>query len=300
MNPFHTENIRTRIRELGAKFDETILHATREVYRPTVVSSAKSESLHVAADIQYGPAERHRLDVFTEGCVNAPVLIYVHGGGFVAGDKQSDSNFYSNVGRYFASAGFMAITMNYRLAPQHAWPAGPQDIQRVVDWVIGNASRYGGNARNIGLFGQSAGATHVATYLFDPSFHEHASRSLRTAVLFSGMYDLSAAQMTAGSRSYFGDDVELYDERSPLRHVENSRVPLLLGTAELDPGELAAQTYALAQAISRRDGRSPSFAWLRGHNHVSTVHSLGSAQNDVGRRLTAFLSKGLKAGQPSM
>jgi len=53
---------------------------------------------------------------------------------------------------------------------------------------------------------------------------------------------------------------------------------------------LTAPTYDLARAVSLRDGKSPPFAYFRGHNHVSTVQSLGSSQDDVGARVREFLS----------
>lgn len=71
--------------------------------------------------------------------------------------------------------------------------------------------------------------------------------------------------------------------------IRPSTVPLWLGVAELDPGWIAQQTYALARAVTRVNGRSPDFCYFRGHNHVSTVQSLGSPQEDVGGELLRFL-----------
>jgi hypothetical protein len=56
-------------------------------------------------------------------------------------------------------------------------------------------------------------------------------------------------------------------------------VPLLLSVAEFDPGFLAAPTYQLAEAVTRRDGRPPPVLWLKGHNHVSTVFSFGTGDD---------------------
>lgn len=62
-----------------------------------------------------------------------------------------------------------------------------------------------------------------------------------------------------------------------------------MSVAELDPARIAEQTFALAQAITVQQGRSPDFTWLRHHNHVSTVQSLGTPQDDVGSELLRFL-----------
>jgi triacylglycerol lipase len=91
-------------------------------------------------------------------------------------------------------------------------------------------------------------------------------------------------------KAYFGDDPSGYAERSPLTHVGKSRTPLLLSVAEYDPAFLAFPTYELARAVTLRDGKSPSVAYFAGHNHVSTVMSFGTAQDDVGARVREFIA----------
>ncbi len=95
----------------------------------------------VARDIQYGPADRNRLDVFTaDGASGArPVLIFVHGGGFTGGNKSTPgSPFYDNVPLWAARNGLVGVNITYRLAPQAPWPAGAEDIGLAVRWTIDN------------------------------------------------------------------------------------------------------------------------------------------------------------------
>jgi dipeptidyl aminopeptidase/acylaminoacyl peptidase len=106
-------------------------------------------------------------------------------------------------------------------------------------------------------------------------------------MMMSGFYS-AEAPLPAGPRAYFGEDVALYAQRSPIGHVKPVALPLWLGVAELDPGWIGQQTYALAQALTRANGRSPDFHFFRGHNHVSTVQSLGSAQRDAGEEILRF------------
>ncbi|MGH7089317.1 MAG: hypothetical protein ACREFQ_10490 [Stellaceae bacterium] len=68
-------------------------------------------------------------------------------------------------------------------------------------------------------------------------------------------------------------------------------MPLFLSIAEFDPGQLTAPTFDLARAVSLRDGKAPQFCVFGGHNHVSTVQSLGSSQGDVGARVREFLEQ---------
>jgi triacylglycerol lipase len=281
-----TADLQAQVAKLGHRFDETILDATRRIY--AALPAAPPDGLEVERDIAYGPAVRHRLDVYRTPGRNKPVLVFVHGGGFVAGDKHADDRFYGNLGQYFAGQGMVCVLINYRLAPADPWPAGAEDVARAVEWIAGQADRYGGDGQHLFVFGQSAGASHVATYLFDPAFHERATRSVKAAVLMSGFYTV-AAPARPNIAAYFGQDPDAYAGRSPSAHVANSRVPVFLSVAEFDPGSMAQQTLALAQALTARDGHCPELAWFAGHNHVSTVLSLGSPQDDVGSRLTAYI-----------
>src|SRR3546814_12572333 len=101
---------------MGARLGPDVLQTTRELFRPAV-EALDWAGRPVIADIAYGSEERHRLDVYPHDKANAPVLLFLHGGGFVGGDKSGDPLFYGNVGRYFATHGFLTILANYRLAP---------------------------------------------------------------------------------------------------------------------------------------------------------------------------------------
>jgi hypothetical protein len=72
--------------------------------------------------------------------------------------------------------------------------------------------------------------------------------------------------------------------------VRETKLPLLLAVAELDPGWIAQHTYALARSLTLANGRSPAFHYFRGHNHVSAVQSLGSPQDDAAAEILRFLN----------
>jgi acetyl esterase/lipase len=137
----------------------------------------------------YGPDPRQRLDVHraSEPSPGAPVLLFAPGGGFVAGDKDNAGlPFYRHIGRWAADRGLVAVTMNYRLAPQHQWPAGAEDIADAVAWVRANIAEHGGDPERIVLAGHSAGAAHVAGYL---AGHGGRRPEVAAAALLSGNYD---------------------------------------------------------------------------------------------------------------
>ena len=279
-----------RIAAIGPKFDNDILAETRALYVPHVKSQSTA-GVTITPDIAYGADPRQKLDLYKPEGRRVPVLVYIPGGGYVGGDKNSDGVFYGNLGIYFARHGFLTIIANYRLAPAHGWPAGSQDVGGAIAWAIKNAESHGGDANRLFLFGQSAGATHAASYLFDPQFHPASGAGVTAAVLMSaGSYRVAGPKPPPNVAAYFGSDPAQYEARSPITHVGKSKVPLFLSVAEYDPGALTAPTFDLARAVSLRDGKAPQFAFMRGHNHVSTVQSLGSSQDDVGAQVRGFLS----------
>ncbi|RMA59957.1 acetyl esterase/lipase [Acidovorax sp. 100] len=279
-------DIKRQLAAFGAAFDGEVLTGTRALYRP-LLDLAPSGDEHL--DQVYGPHERHRLDVYRPSGRSRATVMYVHGGGFVAGDKNGDGSFYRNIGCWLARQGFTAVLPNYRLAPDHSWPAGTLDLQAVVRWTMQDREA-NGDAAPLVLWGQSAGACHVASWLFDDDARNGSpAADVDGVLLMSGFYRADAP-LPAGPKAYFGDDVAQYTQRSPLTHVRRLNTPVLLALAELDPGWIAEQTYALAHSLTRVNGKSPLFVFNRGHNHVSTVQSLGSPQNDVGDEVLRFLA----------
>lgn len=111
-------------------------------------------------DISYGPDPVwNLLDVYrprnAEG--KLPVIIDVHGGGWVYGDKYV----YQYYCMSLAQRGFAVVNFSYRLAPDHVFPAGMQDLDAVVRFVLSNSEKYGFDLSDVFLVGDSAGA-HMA------------------------------------------------------------------------------------------------------------------------------------------
>jgi acetyl esterase/lipase len=161
------------IAALGAVITPELVDATQRLYAPLHTSGGPA-GLAVTRDLTYGPDERNRLDVFTTDASGArPVLVSIHGGGFVRGDKSLPGTpYYDNVGRWAATNGFVGVTMTYRFAPAHTYPACAVDIANAMRWLHANVARFGGDPHAIVLVGQSAGAAHAAMYAArPPAFH---------------------------------------------------------------------------------------------------------------------------------
>ncbi len=158
----------TAVKKIGAIIDPP---ATAELFAP-LLKKEPYAGVTVTRDQKYGADPRNRLDVFqpaTSDKAPRPILIFVHGGAFTGGDKhRPGSPFYDNVALWAVANGMIGIGITYRLAPEHPYPAGAEDVAMALQWTMENASRLGGDAKRIFLIGHSAGAVHVATYVAHP------------------------------------------------------------------------------------------------------------------------------------
>jgi acetyl esterase/lipase len=249
----------------------------------------------IVRDIKYGPAERNRLDVFTaEGASGArPVLVYVHGGGFMRGDKTTpNSPFNDNVAVWAARNGLVGVNITYRLAPQSTWPSGPQDVGAAIAWVKANIGRHGGDPSRVYLMGSSAGANHVASYVAFPEFHAAPGTGLAGAVLLSGSpFDLTVFDNMAAYKPYFGEDAAKYPALSPTPGSLKTQVPLMVVYAGLDPPGIERESTNLIDALCKQQ-RCPTKALLKTHNHISVANAIGTKDSELTDQLLAFMKIG--------
>ena len=247
-------------------------------------------------DLRYGTHERHRLDVHTGDTANhgaanhgAPVLVFVHGGGFVGGDKVVPGTpQYDHIGAWAVRNGWVGVTITYRLAPEHTWPAGAQDVAAAVQWVRGNIAGYGGDPARIVVAGHSAGCVHVASYV---AGHGGGSAGgIRGACLLSGFYQIpDGAQRGELEAAYFGTRPSA--EVSALPGLLRTEVPLVFAVAERDPRFSQGQIATLTAAWYAAKGEVPHVIYSEGHNHVSQIGSVGVDDLAMGAQLARFINR---------
>ena len=116
--------IASKLLELGRVIDPP---KTVALYAP-LQEKEPYHGVKVERDVKYGPADRNLLDIFVPETVASarPVLIFVHGGAFVGGNKRTTptSPFYDNIMLWAAKNGFVGVNVTYRLAPQNALAGG--------------------------------------------------------------------------------------------------------------------------------------------------------------------------------
>ncbi|TIX49598.1 alpha/beta hydrolase [Alteraurantiacibacter aquimixticola] len=283
-----TPAIRKKLEAFGPNLTPDMLGGTQAMMAE--MNNGMHADTKVVRDISYGPDERNRLDIFTQGSPQgAPVFVFVHGGGFVMGDKHTEgSPFYSNMGDFAARHGWVGVTITYRLAPDNRFPSGPDDLMAAVEWLRANVADHGGDPERIVLSGQSAGATHVAGYLAHR--REHAE-GIAGAVLMSGIYDTMTCEPNQFAEAYYGKDRKGWGPASCMAGLLASEVPIQFSVAEFDPDDFHQQAAQVVEQWTATKHRLPEMQYLSGHNHLSPALSIGSDQREVERMVAGFVGR---------
>lgn len=262
----------------------------KDAYAP-MLASAPNDGIVVIRNTPYGPHARQLMDIFRP-VTSQPegVLVFVHGGAFVRGDKQTSPEIYDNVLYWFARHGFLGVNIEYRLAPEAAFPVGADDVAMAMAWLHGHVSDYGADPARILLVGHSAGGTHVASYAYDPTLH-HLGKYAAGIVLVSARLraDTSVENPNAeGVRAYFGVDPKLYETRSPVSHAGSNDIPVFVVTAEFENPLLDIYGLEFAYRLSLFRRRAPRYLRMLGHNHMSIVAHINSGEDTLGPAILDF------------
>lgn len=284
--------VRGAIGAMGRTLGPAVLGAVHDLYR------AEQEALAArppaAADLPYGDHPRQRLDLYApeEAAGSAPVLLWVHGGGFLRGGKSSpDHPYNAHAGRWAAANGMLGAVMSYRLAPEATWPAGGEDVAAAVERLRAVAPAHGGDPDRIVVMGTSAGAVHAATALgLRPDL------PVRAAVLLSGLYGFTP--LDDRDTLYYGE-AALYPDRMPRDAMINTALPLFLACAEWDPPRFQRETLGLLAARLERRGAMPRAHVAGGHNHFSLAYHLGTADRRLSDEVLDFVREqaGMEGGE---
>jgi len=219
-------------------------------------SVPKGVSKH--SDVRYGPHERNVMDVYTSGNTTrlAPVIFMVHGGAWIAGNKDSRRVVFNKL-KHWLPQGYIFISSNYRLVPDANPLQQAQDIANAVAYAQKNAARWGGDPDKFILMGHSAGAHIISLIAASPEYARNAGmRPLRGSIaLDSGGLDLVQIMQQDHYGFYdkaFGNDIEFWKKASPLYTLSSDAKPMLIVCStqrEDQPCDQAQKFAAKAAAL---------------------------------------------------
>jgi acetyl esterase len=158
----------------------------------------------------------------------------------------------------------------------------------LLAWVRENIAGHGGDPGNVFLMGNSAGATHVATYLFHAPSQLEDGPGVRGAILSSGAF---GAGDGSADVVYYGDNAAERDRRSPLGLADTydgELVPVFLWTGEYDPDSIVSGVRAMHEKLCGKYPACPRYEHFDGHNHVSHVMSIDTADRQITNALIQF------------
>ncbi|HYI47198.1 MAG TPA: alpha/beta hydrolase [Allosphingosinicella sp.] len=244
-------------------------------------------------ELSYGEAPRQRLDFTRAEREGAPLVLFVHGGGWMIGDKR----IAHHMAAYFHGRGHAFAAVNYRLVPQATPAEQAADVAAALARLVADADRLGVDRRRIMLIGHSAGAHLAALVGTDPSYlraHRLPVSTIDGIVLLDGAgYDVPAQMGRGGPlvrRMYaraFGGDPAFQRRVSPAAHAAapNAGRFLILHIMSR-PDDSGAQSESLGAAL-RAAGTEAEVVSVEG-SHGAIFRQFGRPGHAATRATDAF------------
>lgn len=247
------------------------------------LSRAVAESSRCVLDVAYGAGPLQKLDLYLPARLDVPcpVIVFLHGGGWTHGFKEW--------------MGFMAppivawpavfVSVAYRLAPDHRYPAQLEDTLSAIAWVQRNVGDYGGDPNAIVVGGHSAGGHLASLAALRRDLHGGygiSSGAIRACLPVSSTFDFRFENVTPGSGeesilTRFLASPDQAFAASPIAYAVTSMVPFLISHGSDDLERVMATAPPMVAALKQSDA-AVDYLVLDGCDHFSV--SLGAAQPD--------------------
>ena len=218
---------------------------------------SESRDYHLKADV-YLPSEPGK---------NRPGILVLHGGSWQRGNKER----MAEVARQLAAQGFVVMNANYRLAPDHPYPAQIEDVRRAIQYMRSNANSWSMDPERIGVLGYSAGG-HLALLLgLLPGSPEYRVQAVATA---GAPTDLTAygdiVTMHRLLQAEYRTNPEIYEQASPLYHASRTAPPILLIHGTYDWIVPVHHARKLEEAMAEKGGSIRLVELPDGHISTTT------------------------------
>jgi len=251
---------------------------------------AAAADTRIVRDVAYGPDARQRFDVYAPPeARGAPVIFFVHGGGWAFGDKSNRGVVHNKTARWLPR-GFVFVSANYRMLPEADPLEQARDVARALAAAQAQAASWGGDPARFILMGHSAGAHLVALIASAPGIAlDFGARPwLGTVELDSAALDVERIMRASHLRLYdraFGNDPAYWAKASPLARLSAAGAPFLAvcSTRRADSCPAARDYAAKARALGTR-----ASVLEENLSHRQINEELGE-DNDYTRAVESFL-----------
>lgn len=253
--------------------------------------------IRMMTDIPYNPSPdahpRQVLDLYLPTTDNFAVVLYVHGGAWVGGNK----DLYANIGNTLAQAGYGVAIINYRLSPEFTHPAHTQDGAMAVKWLYDHIADYGGNPHSLFLTGHSAGGHMVSLLTLDHQYLDAVDidRSIIKGVIaYSGLYWIDDWIM-GWAKNAFSDDEAERRAASPIHLVENAVEagdipPFLMIASENDYPQLLVEQADMGNKFDEYHVAYTAYV-IDDRDHFGLVTRIGTPDDHTTDIIIAWLNE---------
>jgi acetyl esterase/lipase len=261
----------------------------------TIISSAQVKT---AKNINYAENNdiKNTLNIFykNDGVNDKPVLIFIHGGSWSSGKKET----YWWLGRNFARKGIVTVILNYPLAPDAQYGKMAEDCALAIKWVQSNISTYQADAEKIFVMGHSAGA-HLAELInADPQYFKKAGiKNPVKGVILNDPFGLDLFEyLTTAEKDHFYYDFmrtfttkpEVWKIASPMNYAENIKTPHLLLYGGKTYGAIKLQTPRLYDTL--KNNKVPAdLIEVKGKSHVPMISQMIFGGNELYKDIVDFI-----------
>lgn len=228
----------------------------------------------------YGSDPLQKLDFWAGAGRDAPLVIFVHGGGWKRGDKKNATG--TDKVKHYTERGYAFASLNYRLVPAVRVEDQAQDVANAIAWLKGNAARLGFDGRRIVLMGHSAGAHLSALVGTDPRYMRSAGLDVNdldgVIPLDGAAYDVPKQIKDGGQFMHdtyvqaFGSDPDRQRDLSPTFHAGGPNAPAFL-ILHVDRRDGTEQSRALGRALERAGTEAEVQGFegrgMRGHAEIN-------------------------------
>jgi arylformamidase len=278
--------------ELDATYDQTPWAPNRpEITKRTKQKNAAARArLGPPRRLAYGPSEIEKLDLYATDAANAPMHLFVHGGGWRVGSAAG----YAYRAEMLVAAGahFIALDFSNVLDAGGDLMTLAAQVRRAIAWVYRNAASFGGDPERLYVSGHSSGGHLAAVALTTDWQHDHGlpRTTIKGGLCASGIYDLYPVSLSARS-SYVRLTPEVVAALSPMRHLDQVAAPIIIGYGTADTPEFQRQSRDFAAALERA-GKPVTLIVAAGYNHFEIVEDLGNPYGVLGRAVLEQMNLG--------
>lgn len=278
-------------------------------------ATAVAQSVELNVPFVEGAGHKQQLDLYTPDGAGYPTILFVHGGSLYSGDRKDEP--HERICGTFVELGIACAATSYRLAPDHKWPAQPDDVASAFAWLHRNIPDRGGDPDRLFLFGHSSGCLIVASLAVDEKYlaragHEPADLAgviplgcrlddyVEVLEAPPRRYEISAVHTSRVDEFLASEEaftsLEQRLDAVPSMHVGGDLPPMLILLAEQErffPPILRDAAEFVGRAMSANGDAAIDLVVLDDRQHMSALERMVTVDDPAIQIIREFVETGL-------